>query len=203
VAKFSELRARHGYLPAEWPGPEVILLLVEKASGQFVCATTIIIYISSPDDRPDDRLDVVLKMLETPVGDAPYAPLDQLYSCIVLSVKHRKEVLLILGQIILAKEMSHEEDILGSPTNSTSQRRMEAILNLLAGDAKRLLNRLHSVMDVGEDLKLLHASFQDFLLDPSRSKDFVVDLPEARTMLGLTYIQAICSRPCMCINRRL
>jgi len=195
--KFGELRARHSYLPAEWPGPEVILLLVAKASGQFVYATTIIIYISSLDDRPDDRLEVILKMLEIPAGDAPYAPLDQLYSCIVLSVKHRAKVLLILGQLILAKGMPYEEDILGSPSNSTSQRRMEAILNLRAGDAKRLLNRLHSLMDVGEDLKLLHASFHDFLLDPSRSKDFVVSLQEARRMLGLAYIEAICTRPCM------
>jgi len=195
--KFSELRAHHDYLSPEWPGPEVILLLVDKASGQFVYVTTITIYISSPDDRPDARLNIILKMLETPPGDAPYAPLDQLYSCIVLSVKHRKEVLLILGQLILAKEMSHEEDILGSPSNSTSQQRIEVILNLDAGDVKVLLNRLHSLIDVGKDLKLLHASFHDFLLDPSRSGDFVVNLPEARMMLGLAYIEAICTRPCM------
>ena len=201
--KFSELRARHSYLAAEWPGPDTILLLVDKASGQFVYATTIIIYISSLDDRPDDRLDIILKMLETPAGDAPYAPLDQLYSCIVLSVKHRREVLLILGQLILAKEMSNEEDILGSPSNSTSQNRMEVILDLRAGDAKMQLNRLHSLIDVGEDLKLLHASFQDFLLDPSRSKDFVVDLVEARMKLGLAYIQAICTRPCMYVHHWL
>ena len=197
--KFSELRAHpsHDYLSPEWPGQEDILLLVDKASGQFVYVTTIIIYISSPDDRPDARLNVIMKMLETPAGDAPYAPLDQLYSCIVRSVKHHKEVLLILGQLILAKKMLHEEDILGSPSNSTSQQRIEVILNLDAGDVKVLLNRLHSLIDVGKDLKLLHASFHDFLLDPSRSGDFVVNLPEARMMLGLAYIQAICTRPCM------
>ena len=62
--KFDELRDQHSYLPAEWPGPDIIMQLVDNASGQFVYATTITIYISSPDDRPDDRLDVVLKMLE-------------------------------------------------------------------------------------------------------------------------------------------
>ena len=197
--KFDELRAQHSYLPAEWPGPDIIMRLVDKASGQFVYATTIIIYISSPDDRPDDRLDVILKLLEIPVGDTPYAPLDQLYSCIVQSVKHRARVLLILGQLILAKEMSNEKDILGSPSNSTSPRRIEVILNLRVGDAKRLFNRLHSLVDVGEDLKLLHASFQDFLLDSSRSKDFAVNLPEARVMLGLAYIQVICGPPSICV----
>jgi len=201
--KFNELRARHGYLPMEWPGTDIVMWLVDKASGQFIYATTIIIYISSPDDRPDDRLDVVLKLLETPAGDAPYAPLDQLYSHTVLSVRHRKEVLLILGQLILAENMSDEEDILGSPSNSTSQRRIEAILNLHVGDAERLLNSLHSVINIGKDLKLLHTSFKDFLLDPSRAKDFAVDLPEACMMLGLAYIRAICSPPCTCFYRRL
>jgi len=198
--KFNELRAHHNYLPAEWPGPDIIMRLVDKASGQFVYATTIIIYISSPDDRPDDRLDVILRMLEIPLGDAPYAPLDQLYSHIVRSVKYREEVLLILGQLILAKEMSNAADILGSSSNSTSQKRIEVILNLRIGDAKRLLNSMHSLIDVGKDLKLLHASFQDFLLDSSRSKEFFVNLQEARVMLGLAYIQAICTRSCMCLH---
>jgi len=196
--KFKEVRARHSYLPVEWPGPDIILRLVDKASGQFVYATTIIIYISSPDDRPDDRLNIILKLLETPVGDTPYAPLDQLYSHIVHAVKHRTQVLQILGQLILAKEMLNEQDILGSPSNSTATSRIEAILGLRDGDARRLLNSMHSLIDVGDDLKLLHASFPDFLQDTSRSKDFVVNLSEAREMLGLAYIRAICnpSRTC-------
>jgi len=197
--KFSELRARHSYLPAAWPGPDIIMRLVNKASGQFIYATTIIIYVSSPDDRPDDRLNVILELLDMPAGDAPYAPLDQLYSYIVRTVKHRTEVLMILGQLILAKEMSNEEDILGSPSNSTSQNRMEAILNLRSGDVKRLLNRMHSVVNVAEDLKLLHTSFQDFLSDPTRSKDFAVNLPEARKVLGLAYIRAIRGPPSICV----
>jgi len=198
--KFNELHAHHKYLPVEWPGPNIIMRLVKKASGQFVYATTIIIYISSPHDRPDDRLDVILRMLEMPVGDAPYAPLDQLYSHIVRSVKYRAEVLLILGQLILAKEMSNAADILGSSSNSTSQKRVEVILNLRVGDAKRLLNSMHSLVDAGKDLKLLYASFQDFLLDSSRSEEFFVNLQEARVMLGLAYIQAICTRTCRCLH---
>jgi len=201
--KFDELRARHSYLPAGWPGPDIIMRLVDKASGQFVYATTIIIYVSSRDDRPYDRLNMILKMLDIPVGDTPYAPLDQLYRHIVRTVKHRTEALLILGQLILAKEMPNKKDVLGSPSNSTSQKRIEDILNLHVGDVERLLNRMHSVIDIGEDLKLLHASFQDFLLDPSRSEDFAVNLPEARLMLGLAYLQAICTCSCMCFRRWL
>jgi len=74
--KFAEIRAMHPYLPADWPSLDLIANLLERASGQFIFATTIIAYFSSSDDRPDDRLKVILKLLETPVGDAPYATLD-------------------------------------------------------------------------------------------------------------------------------
>jgi len=195
--KFKELRARHSYLPAEWPGPDIILRLVDKASGQFVYATTVIIYISSPDDRPDDCLNIILKLLETPVGDAPYAPLDQLYTHIVHSVpaKHRTDVLQVLGQLIVVRDLDGERDIIGPLSKSF---RIEKILGLRSGDIKRLLRTLHSVIDVGDDVKLLHASFSDFLLDPSRSMDYLINIAESRTMLGLTYIPAICNPSCMC-----
>ena len=193
--KFKELRARHSYLPAEWPGPDIILQLVDKASGQFVYVTTIMIYISSPDDRPDDRLNIILKLLERPVGDAPYAPLDQLYTLIVHSVptKHRTDVLRILGQLIVVRDLDGEQDIIGALSTSS---RIESILGLRNGDVKRLLRTLHSVIDVGHDLKLLHASFSEFLLDPSRSMDFIIDVAESRTMLGLAYIRVICNSSC-------
>jgi len=195
--KFADLRAWHSDLPADWPGPDIILQLVDNASGQFFYATTVIAYICTRYHNPNNRLRSILKQSETPAGDVPYAPLDQLYSCVVRSVTRRMEVLEILGQLILAREMSNEEDILGSPSNSTSQSRMEVILNLRVGDANELLNRMHSVVDVGEDLKLRHASFCDFLLDPSRSKDFQVNLSDARRVLGLAYMRTICLPPCM------
>ena len=61
---------------------------------------------------------------------------------------------------------------------------------------KRLLCTLHSVIEVGDDLRLLHASFPDFLLDSLRSVDFFIDVSECHTMLALEYIQAICNPSC-------
>ena len=193
--KFAEIRGTHPYLPFDWPPLDVIAYLLERASGQFIYATTIISYFSSPDDRPDDRLKVILKLLETPVGDTPYATLDQLYTHIVYSVpvKHRTEVLKILGQLIVIRDLTEQQDIIGVLSKSS---RIEEILGLRDGDVKRLLRTLHSVIDVGDDLKLLHASFPDFLLDPSRSVDFFVDVAECRTVLVLAYIRAICYPSC-------
>jgi len=198
--KFAEIRAIHPYLPSNWPSLAVLAHLLDRASGQFIFATTIISYLSSPDDRPDDRLKVILKLLETPVGDAPYATLDQLYTYIVHSVpvKHCTSVLKILGQLILIRDMDGQQDIIGVLSKSL---RIENILGLRDGDVKRLLRTLHSVVDVGDDLKLLHASFPDFLLDHSRSMDFFIDVTECRTVLGLAYIQVICKPSCTCNHR--
>ena len=196
--KFSEIRAMHPYLPANWPSSDVVAHLLDRASGQFIFATTIISYFSSPDDRPDDRLKVILKLLETPVGDTPYATLDQLYTHIVHSVpvKHRAEAMRILGQLIIIRDLTEQQDIIGVLSKSS---RIEQILGLRDGDVKRLLRTLHSVIDVGDDLKLLHASFPDFLLDSSRSTDFFIDVEESRVMLGLAYIPMICNLSCRLI----
>jgi len=195
--KFAGLRAVHSYLPADWPSVDAMAHLLDRASGQFIFATTIIAYFSSPDDRPDERLKVILKLLETPVGETPYATLDQLYAHIVHSVpvKHRADVIRILGQLVLARELDGEQGIIGALSKSS---RIEKILGLRNGDVRRLLRTLHSVIDVGDDLKLLHASFPDFLLDSSRSMDFFIDVTESRTTLGVAYIQAICNISCTC-----
>ena len=102
---------------------------VDRVSGQFIFATTIIAYFSSPDDRPDDRLKVILKLLKTPVGDAPYATLDQLYTHIVHSVpvKHRVEVLKVLRQLVVIRDLTEQQDIIGVLTKSS---RIEFILGL-------------------------------------------------------------------------
>jgi len=195
--KFAEIRAMHPYLPADWPPPDVIAHLLDRASGQFIYATTIISYFSSPDDRPDDRLNVILKLLEIPVGDAPYATLDQLYTHIVHSVpvKNRAKVLKILGQLIVIRDLTEQQDIIGVLSKCS---RIEQILGLRDGDVNRLLRTLHSVIEVGDDLKLLHTSFPDFLLDRSRSIEFFIDTADCRTVLALGYIRAICNPSCTC-----
>jgi len=110
-------------------------------------------------------------------------------------MKHRADVMKILGQLIVIRDLSEQQDIFGVLSKSS---RIEQILGLRNGDVKRLLRTLHSVIEVGDDLKLLHASFPDFLLDPSRSIDFFVDIAECRTVLGLGYIRAICDPSCTC-----
>ena len=52
------------YLPRarDWPGQRSITLLVERSSGHFIYASTVVKYIQPPRHRPDDRLKVILHL---------------------------------------------------------------------------------------------------------------------------------------------
>jgi len=76
--KFEEIRAKDTYLPQDWPGEGVIDQLVDKASGQFICATTIMPYVMFEYRSPEERLAVIRGLLEKPPGDKPYHNLDEL-----------------------------------------------------------------------------------------------------------------------------
>jgi len=72
------------YLPRDWPG---ISRLVERSSGHFIYASTVIRYIWSPKHRPDDRLKVILRLQPPQDQDRPYAQLDALYSYVLQGVE--------------------------------------------------------------------------------------------------------------------
>ncbi|KIM40824.1 hypothetical protein M413DRAFT_154407 [Hebeloma cylindrosporum] len=88
IDKFHEIKSTHRlrrYIPPQWPHPEVLEQLVEKASGQFIYASTVINYVSSIRHKPHDRLDVILG-IHPPQRDLPFAELDALYVHILSGV---------------------------------------------------------------------------------------------------------------------
>lgn len=65
-SKFQEIKQNHpaGYaLPTPWPSKEQIEVLVERSSGQFHYATTVIDFVGSLHYPPSYRLDIVLSPL--------------------------------------------------------------------------------------------------------------------------------------------
>jgi len=200
--KFAEARTMHqAEVPPDWPGTDIISQLADKASGHFIYATTVMVYIITRYRCPDERLSIIRGLLQAPPGDTPFAQLDFLYTHITANANSPHDVLKVLGQLLIARDMPRKDDILGSPANSSSPKRLESILGLKPGDICRIHNDMHSLLKIGnnqEDIRILHASFPDFLLDPLRSKGFSVNLEEARIELGLGYIRAICSSSCTC-----
>ncbi|KAJ7191827.1 hypothetical protein B0H12DRAFT_1304935 [Mycena haematopus] len=81
TAEFVRICANHRRtmctVPSPWPAPQVINHLVEKSSGYFVYASTVIKFIDDRYFRPSDRLDIVMGLAE-PHSGVPFAALDQL-----------------------------------------------------------------------------------------------------------------------------
>ncbi|KAF9473168.1 hypothetical protein BDN70DRAFT_406622 [Pholiota conissans] len=64
-AKFADIKKTHPFrhlLPPDWPSISTVTEIVEKSSNQFIYASTVIKYISSPRAHPAQRLKVILDL---------------------------------------------------------------------------------------------------------------------------------------------
>ena len=181
--KFERIRAKDAYLPQDWPGEDVIDQLVDKASGQFIYATTIIPYIMFEYRSPEDRLAVVRGLLEKPPGDKPYQNLDELYFMIVRNANRLADMLRIMALIIVINRLiANANAPAGTFGQLCSPQKLGNILGLVQGDVRRCLLDMHSLVNVKDDncdIHIYHKSFADFLLDPSRSNEFAVNLEDS------------------------
>jgi len=188
---FNAIRQGHIFnhlLPDSWPTEDHIYELVSKSSGQFIYASTVIQYIESLDDMPHQRLEVILG-LRPPHGDLPFVQLDALYTHVLTTTKDPPRAAKILafiarypGTIIpfIARYLELEDE------------EVEIILSQLAAIIHR--ERL-SDSDVYGQFSLLHKSFEDFLSDPSRSKELYVSFPDANASDILRSIQIFSGKP--------
>jgi len=177
--KFDEIKENHPFrrqLPQVWPTPEVLERLIQKSSGQFIYAATVIRYVQSLRHRPNHRLDVIMG-LRPAQGELPFAELDALYMFILSSTEHIEKVLRVLS--IYFKECDHgevDDDFYSLPL-------VECILSLDEGEVEVLFCDLGALVSIVEDntgsrkwLVILHASLQDFLQDRTRSQEYFVDI---------------------------
>jgi len=169
--KFQEIKTTHplrAYIPRGWPSPDVLNQLIEKSSGQFIYASTVIGYVTSIRHKPTDRLDIVLG-IRPAQKDLPFSELDALYTHILAGVEDIDRVLEILSVIFFC-----DKDRFPSPI-------IEEFLCLQPGDVELSLVDLHSLINPEPDrsIRILHASLTDFFVDPTRSKTFWIN-PRAR-----------------------
>jgi hypothetical protein len=145
-------------VPTPWPSPDVIERLVEKSSGYFIYASTVIKFIDDKDYRPTRRL-AALEATPATASQSPFAALDALYTQILSATPENSDLVPILRVI-------HHLYLVPSD--------IDTLLRLGSGDVRLALRGLHSVIDYEEGWGLIffHASFGDFLDDPSRAGDF-------------------------------
>jgi len=165
-SKFQDIKDRHPsrtHLPASWPSHEELQILIQKSSGQFIYASTVIKFIDSHQHWPPDRLNIILRI--SPRGKtAPSSGMDSLYLYILVSASDNIETALEIFTVLL---FLHHQDLRLTP------RFVESFLSLREGEIFTVLSDLHSIVYVpstkNEELRFFHASLGDFLTDHSRS----------------------------------
>jgi len=188
---FDKIRRDHPVILSEdWPGLEVVSQLVDKASGQFIYAKTIIAYVASRAEsyhRPDERLEVIHRALPA-LTDKPFEQMNALYSFILRNAKYRARVKEILGLLLAARGISAEPGGSSTTGHSLTHAEIEKILKWKKGDVGLFLLDLHSIIENRESdqyIKVIHASLPDFLTDQARSQELFIDVNEARTQLNV------------------
>jgi hypothetical protein len=152
-----------------WPGEGIIDLLVQRSSGQFIYAATVLKFVGADFCSPMKRLALVLK--PDPMA---FSDLDHLYTQILSVYPSAVNIVQVLGTII-ACEGNYLSEVI------------EDILEMEEGELKLVLRGLSSLM--GELLNnghsssyviphFAHASFRDYLFDSSRSGLFHVNQQE-------------------------
>ena len=161
-----------------WPGEGIIDLLVQRSSGQFIYATTVLKFVGADFGSPTTQLALILKPDRTAFSD-----LDQLYTQILSIYPSTVNITQILGIIV------------AFTNNDLTPEVIEDILGMEEGELKVVLQGLSSLIafqndENGEYLTgnvisnvvgrpyFLHTSFGDFLVDSSRSGPFHVNPEE-------------------------
>ncbi|KAK7471190.1 hypothetical protein VKT23_002600 [Stygiomarasmius scandens] len=181
--RFAHIAEEYGEMPADvslpWPSEGVIQELVQRASGQFIYATTVLKYVEDEYSLPWERLECVLGLS---VGDPEaFSDLDILYRQIMSSNPNKARLLQVIG-IRLALIASRLEAI----------RLIEYFLSLPAGTVLVTLRGMHSVLQIStHNFGFLHKSFQDFLNDPRRSKEHFIDIPAAHEYLSRRCLEIV------------
>jgi len=189
------------HFTSDWPSSCAIERLVEKSSGYFVYASTVIKFIECDTDEPEKRLDIVVNLRTT--SHNPYAELDALYLNILTFSKANKALLVnILSIIVLANQLhaksfdwDHHRGI-----TMESVRFIETILSLTPVELPLALLHLKSLVQVTQSttmrtIDFWHKSFYDFLRNASRSKEFYVCSGRACTLVAKSCLRLLSDKP--------
>jgi len=180
--EFAKIRRTHPlqhHLPPHWPHPADIIPIVERSSAHFIYASTAIRFIQSPKHRPDDRLQVILGLKRPYEKERPYIPLDLLYTLIFLGIQDSSQLEMIHRVLGIMHLRSMKIGIFGTELweRASDRHVIELLLELRRGDLVLLFDPLLSLVTFDDDnIRILHKSLFDYLLDSSRSGEHQLNL---------------------------
>ena len=162
-----------------WPKEGIIDLIVQRSSGQFIYAATVLKFVGADFCSPTKQLELVLKPDPTAFSD-----LDHLYTQILSVYPSAEKIVQVLG-IIIAFDQKHLPEVI------------EDIFGMEEGELKEMLRGLSSLMKDENEERLnddfityriphfAHASFSDYLFNSSRSGRFHVNQQEYKDQVTI------------------
>lgn len=160
-----------------WPSSADLEALVDKASGSFIFASTLIKFIEDGSDLPHRKLSVALRA---------HAGLDPLYSQVLSDAAQGRDVKHFLGTIVLLKDF----------LSITS---LGVLLQREPADILRALLGIQSIIMIpGDDdhpVQPFHASLRDFLTTETRSRKLFIDPPTYHIILTVGCLNVMAVPP--------
>jgi hypothetical protein len=158
-------------IPQPWPSVEDVEALVEKSSGLFIFASTLVDFITDGKGAPQQKLNDVL---------VSHDGLYPLYAQVLSAAPDVGCFRQVLAAIILLRER----------LSITS---LACLLQLEPMEIVHALLGIQSIIRVPEDndqpVLLNHASLGDFLTDEQRSQGYFINPPIAHTSLAVNCLK--------------
>ena len=171
VERFAQLKQLPHPPSDEWPTADDITHLVEKSSGQFIFAATVVKYVCFPGQRHNavTRLKHVLGLKEPPLHiKHPFAELDALYY-LILSSREVEEVETTVKATAICLEYPKYFGAI-SPGDLAKVLQLELI------QTQAMLDELACLLEVSDsNIRPFHASLGDYLFERSRSRSLYCD----------------------------
>ncbi|KAF5324203.1 hypothetical protein D9619_011155 [Psilocybe cf. subviscida] len=176
-AQFKKVRSTHPLsctLDESWPSVEDVKYIVKKSSGQFIYAATVMRFISDSSASPKVSLERVQGAARL-ATKSPFSHLDSIYSYILSQADDQEALKDIFYVQLLTTRSNHDSTSRAglSPMellrNFNPRYTMEIVRSCLA-DLTPIVSLSNSCK-----LRFYHASFPDYLLDQSRSREYFVD----------------------------
>jgi hypothetical protein len=160
-------------IPQPWPSPSDLNLLLSKAGGSFMFATTLIYWIEA-SEFPDRDLKVVLQ--------SDVMGLDPLYKQVLSEVSLTPSFYHILGTIMILVE----------------NQSITALSKLLKFQSREIIHDLLAVQSLllipGDDdqpIQLFHTSLRDFLTSQARSESYYINPSIQHALLAIDCLQCL------------
>jgi len=174
-ARFIHIHTTNRFMrgvPEPWPSDKDLDVLVEKANGSFIFASTLIKFFEDDEFPPT----ILQRVLKADVG------LDLLYTQVLSAAPRNDNFDRLVGTVIL----------LTRPLSVTA---LGHLLQLENHIMLRVLLRIQSIVLIPADdhqpIQLFHTSFRDFMTAKSRSDNYFVDPPARNLSIATDCLKVI------------